>query len=267
MFHSVFNSYNLSFAAAAFGMILAMIIFQFGKKHLVEAQAMTGTIPINGSENCNNNSGHETRQRIFTLITLFAIAVFFWIAFYQNGFALTLFAERSTVISNVLKPETYQFFGPFFILIFTPLLVMTFGLMRNAGKEPSSASKIFTGMFISAFSMLVMVIASLAGGNLDQNIMSPLWLISSYLIVTISEILVSPMGLSFVSKVSPKKMRGLMMGCWFGATAIGSYGSGVLGKFYSKVPHHLFFLLIAMLLFCSSILVLVSLKRLNRFSG
>ncbi len=96
--------------------------------------------------------------------------------------------------------------------------------------------------------------------------MSPWWLISSYFVVTISEILVSPMGLSFVSKVSPQRMRGLMMGCWFGSTAIGSYGSGLLGKYYSQFPHHTFFLIIAAMPFCSALLVLPFLKRLNRFS-
>jgi len=111
------------------------------------------------------------------------------------------------------------------------------------------------------------VFASLAGGNRDQNIMSPLWLVSSYLVVTVAEILVSPMGLSFVSKVAPRRMRGLMMGIWFSATAAGSYGSGLLGKYYSTIVHHNYFLIIAALLFFSSMLVLLFLKKLNRFSG
>ncbi len=265
-FHLVFKSYNISFAAAAVGMVLSMLIFHFGRKHLVPVHpAQKPDVPKPAGQR-SAFLGHEDRQRILTLITLFVIVIFFWIAFYQNGFALTLFAQRSTVIYRYLQPETYQFFGPLFILLLTPILLTIFGKMRANGKEPTSAAKIFSGMLISGFSLLIMAAASIAGGDSDQNIMSPAWLISSYLVVTVAEILVSPMGLSFVSKVAPWKIRGLMMGCWFGATAIGSYSSGLLGRFYSSFSHHNYFLIIASLLFFSSVLVLLFLKRLNRFS-
>jgi POT family proton-dependent oligopeptide transporter len=121
-------------------------------------------------------------------------------------------------------------------------------------------------MSISGFSMLVMVAAGLAGGDADANTMSPLWLVSAYLVVTVAEILVSPMGQSYVTKVAPPRMRGLMIGFWFSATAVGSYGSGLLGRFYGIFPHHQYYLLIAGLLFLSAVLILFSLKRLNRFA-
>jgi POT family proton-dependent oligopeptide transporter len=265
-FHNRFHSYNLSFGAAAFGMIGSIVIFQAGKKHLVPVSGGAPGVAMQSANERPPASPTEDRQRIRTLILLFCIVIFFWIAFYQNGFALTLFAQRSTAVYTYLQPETYQFFAPFFVLVLTPLLVVGFGKMRAAGKEPSSAMKILMGMFIAGLSMLIMVVASLAGGNRDLNIMSPLWLIFSYLVVTAAEILVSPMGLSFVSKVAPQRMRGLMMGFWFSATAAGSYGSGLLGKYYSTIAHHNFFLIIAALLFFSSLLVLLFLKRLNRFS-
>jgi proton-dependent oligopeptide transporter, POT family len=267
LFHNIFDSYNISFAAAAVGMVFSMVIFQVGTKHLIPAPIRPPIAPPLALKNNPAGSSSEDRQRIATLVTLFSIVIFFWLAFYQNGFALTLFAQRSTRLYDVLKPETYQFFGPFFILALTPLLVAAFGRMRERGKEPSSASKIFAGMFIAGLSLLIMVFAALTGGDLDHNIMSPLWLISSYFVVTVAEILVSPMGLSFVSKVAPRRISGLMMGCWFGATAVGSYGSGLLGRFYSTFSHHNYFLIIAALLFLSSFLVLMSLNRLNRFSG
>jgi POT family proton-dependent oligopeptide transporter len=121
-------------------------------------------------------------------------------------------------------------------------------------------------MIAMSLSVLIMVIASSAGGDRDQRIMSPAWLISSYFVVTVSEILVSPMGLSFVSKVAPQRMRGLMMGCWFGATAIGGYGSGQLGRYYGHFSHHSFFLILAALPFLAALLALPFLTRLNRFS-
>ncbi len=261
-----YQSYNLSFAAAAVGMVFSLAVFQVGRKHLLPAHAGNPKLAPAGEATVAVSSRDEDRQRIASLFTLFIIAIFFWVAFYQNGSSLTLFAERSTKVYDWLKPETYQVFNPLFILLLTPLLVAAFGRMREKGLEPSSASKIFAGMAVMGLSVLIMVFASRAGGDLDQNLMSPMWLISSYFMVTVSEVLVSPMGLSFVSKVAPARMRGLMMGCWFGSTAIGSYGSGLLGKYYSQFPHHSFFLIITVLPLCSAVLVLPFLKRLNRFA-
>jgi POT family proton-dependent oligopeptide transporter len=261
-----YGSYNLSFAAAAVGMALSLIVFQMGKRHLLPAHTGNPKTVPSGEDSLAVSSRAEDGQRITALFTLFIIAIFFWVAFYQNGSSLTLFAERSTVRLSWLKPETYQVFNPLFILLLTPVIVAVFGRMRKKGMEPSSASKIFAGMVVMGFSVLIMVFAARAGGNLDQNLMSPWWLISSYFAVTVSELLVSPMGLSYVSKVAPARMRGLMMGCWFGSTAIGSYGSGWLGRYYSQFQHHNFFLIIAVLPFFSALLVLPFLKRLNRFA-
>ena len=247
-------------------MVISLVVFQVGTRHLVPARAGGSSMASSGVEQVTAASRAEDWQRITALFTLFIIAIFFWVAFYQNGSSLTLFAERSTLKLDWLKPETYQFFNPFFILVLTPMLVTAFGRLREKGLEPSSASKIFAGMAIMGFSVLIMVFASHAGGDRDENLASPMWLISSYFAVTVSEILVSPMGLSYVSKVAPARMRGLMMGCWFGSTAVGSYGSGLLGKYYGQLQHHDFFLLIAALPFVSALLVLPFLKRLNRFS-
>jgi len=114
--------------------------------------------------------------------------------------------------------------------------------------------------------MAIMIPASLMGGNEDAHNMSPMWLISTYFVVTIAEIMISPMGQSFVSKVAPPKIQGLMMGGWFAATAAGSYGSGFMGKFYSDFLHHEYFIVLAALLVFSAVLVLISMKTLRRFS-
>jgi POT family proton-dependent oligopeptide transporter len=261
------GNYNLSFAAAAVGMVVSMAIFQLGSRYLMpRSYGLAAGRPANVQPEASNSPPGEDRQRIVSLIILFAIVIFFWIAFYQNASSMTLFAERSTVTSRILKAETYQFFNPFFIVVLTPLLLAGFARLRDRGREPSSASKICMGLFILGLSVLVMAFASLAGGNRDENIMSPLWLIGSYFLVTVAEINVSPMGLSFVSKVAPQRIRGLMMGCWFGATATGSLISGLLAGYYSEFAHHQFFLMIAVLPFLASLLVLPFLKRLNRFS-
>ena len=203
------------------------------------------------------------KARIGALLTIFAIVIFFWMSFHQNGFALTLFAQRSTILLDWLKPETYQIFNPLFILMVTPLIVIFWNWLGKQGKEPSTPAKIGLGMFISGLSMLVMVVASLMGGNADANNMGPGWLISTYFVVTFGELCLSPMGLSFVSKVAPARLRGTMMGGWFGATAVGNYLSGFFGGFYNTLPHHLFYGFLAVLLFLSALVLRVFLKRLK----
>jgi POT family proton-dependent oligopeptide transporter len=273
---AVFHSYNLSFWVAAVGMVFALIIFGAGQPHIRIADVKkrttaseAGPATISGAEAAALPvmDKKEQSQRIATLVIMFLIVIFFWVAFYQNSFGLTLFAERSTIVLNWLRPETYQFFEPFFILALTPLLLSLFARLSRRGREPSTPNKILLGMLIMGVAMVVMVCASLAGGNRDLNIMSPAWLIGTYFIVTMAEILISPMGQSFVSKVAPPKIQGLMMGGWFAATAAGSYGSGLLGKSYSRFAHHQFFLILTGLLGVAAVLVLVSLKKLKRFSS
>ena len=163
----------------------------------------------------------------------------------------------------ILKPETYATFNPLFILLLTPLVVSVFNWLRKRGKEPSSPGKIGIGMFISGLSLIIMIVASAMGGNADANNLSPNWLISSYFVITIGELFLSPMGLSFVSKVSPARMRGLMMGGWFGATAIGNYLSGLIGGFYDTLTHVQFFVILVALLFFSALMVRLVLKKLK----
>ena len=297
---AVFHSYHLSFWVAAGGLIVALIIFQAGKSLLAPVDdsnlRLAGKFEAEkGQQNYKETAARDNAQekessvrdshpqqqdyssvlsegrepdfsdRILTLCLLFTIVILFWVAFYQNGFALTLFAARSTVIKSWLRPETYQFFEPFFILALTPLLLSIFSKLSQQGREPSTPKKIFYGMNFMILAMLIMVLACLQGGNKDLNIMSPLWLISTYFVVTIAEILISPMGQSYVSKVAPEKIRGLMMGGWFVATALGSYGSGLLGKLYSRFPHHQYFLLLAVLLAAAAVLALLSMKKLEKY--
>ena len=272
----VFHSYNLSFWVAAAGMVFALIIWRAGEPHLRPMDGKLGTgggaapKPAAGTEGPASFlpavDRREERQRIATLVILFLIVIFFWVAFYQNFFGLTLFAERSTVVLKWLRPETYQFFEPFYILALTPVLLALFSRLNRAGREPSTPVKILLGMLIMSLAMIVMVFASIAGGNRDQNIMSPAWLIGTYFIITLAEILISPMGQSFVSKVAPPRIAGLMMGGWFAATAAGSYGSGLLGKSYGALAHHQFFLLLTGLMLLAAVLVAVFLKKLRRFA-
>lgn len=256
------GGYRLSFWMAAVGMVIAQFVFVRGSRQLPDggpADEASGGAPAMDRA--------ETRQRVLALGCLFLVAFFFWTAFYQNGFAMTLFAARSTRSHALLRPETYQFFQPAFILVFTPAALALFAAQRKLGREPSTPGKIFAGMVIMAASMLVMALACQRGGNLDLPIMGPGWLVGTYAIITVSEILISPMGQSYVAKVAPPRCRGLMMGGWFAATAAGACASGLLGAGYGRFPHSLYYLLLAGLLGFAALLTLALFRRLKQFAS
>ncbi len=262
-----FNNYNIAFLAAAIGMGLAIIAMEAGKKYLRQADSNSATVKAQIRQNNKDIDQKEFWQRILVLIVLFVIASLFWMPFYQNGMALTLFADRSTVAYKFLRPETYVMFNAIFILLLTPPLLAVFARMRVKSREPSTPVKIFFGMIIMAVAMGIMVWASLSGGDADKPMMSPAWLITTYLFITLAEILISPMGQSYVSKVAPQRIQGLMMGAWFGSTALGAFSSGIFGRFYSSISHHEYFLLLMGLSLFAGVLVLLFMKPLKRFAG
>ncbi|NOZ01292.1 MAG: peptide MFS transporter [Deltaproteobacteria bacterium] len=265
--HAHFGSYNAAFGAAAVGMLLSLLVFEVFKRNYMHGDnGQAAGESAHDKPDEERASPEKERGQIMALGIIFLIVIFFWMSFHQNGFALTLFAKRSVVVHDLLRPETYQTFNPLFILFLTPLVVMFFNWLRARGKEPSSPAKIGIGMFISALAMVIMIVASFMGGDADANNMSPMWLVSTYFVITIGELFLSPMGLSFVSKVAPARMRGLMMGGWFGATAVGNYLSGFIGKFYSQLPHHVFFGILTVLLIASALMVRLMLDRLKRAS-
>lgn len=262
-------SFQTAFAAAAVGMVFSLIIFQIGKRSYMSADNLSSSKDKNKGrmKDVEDIPESESQERIIALAILLAIAFFFWMAFYQNASAMTLFAKRSVKHYQLLTPEVFQSFNPLFILLLTPAIVGLFNHLRKKGKEPSTPAKICIGMFVAALAMIVMFLASTLGGNKDMNILSPSWLIITYFIMTISELLISPMGLSYTSKVAPPKLQGSMMGFWFGATGLGATAAGIFAGFYSSMPHHLFFIIIAVCLSFAGLMVLAVMNKLKRFGN
>jgi POT family proton-dependent oligopeptide transporter len=164
----------------------------------------------------------------------------------------------------LVNTEIFQSINPFFVVAFTPLIIAFFAFMRKRKKEPTTATKIAYGLLISALSTLVMVMAVYFTNN-GMHKASAWWLIASYGVITIGELLLSPMGLSMVSKLAPVRLTALMMGGWQLATSIGNKLSGVLAKNWDKFDNkaNYFWLNFALLMFAFIIMMLL-LKRLNR---
>lgn len=147
-------------------------------------------------------------------------------------------------------PQLFQQFNPFFVVALTPVSMAVFSALaakktekHPKGLEPSAPKKIGIGMFVAALGYLIMIFASLGqaspaelGGTVSPDPVIPQYLMATYLVLTFAELLLSPMGISFVSKVAPPKYKGLMMGLWFAATAVGNYLSSIPGLLWDKVP-------------------------------
>lgn len=145
------------------------------------------------------------------------------------GAVLAYLLHGSYAEQNLIEPEIFQQFNPYFVVFLTPVVVAFFAWLRARNLEPSTPRKIGIGMVLAAVAFLVMVASSISllspaelGGAVSPDRVSPYWLISTYLILTVAELFLSPMGISFVSKVAPPRFQGLMQGGWLGATALGN---------------------------------------------
>jgi proton-dependent oligopeptide transporter, POT family len=148
--------------------------------------------------------------------------------------------------------------------LFTPLVIGFFGFLRRRGKEPSTADKIAWGLVITALSVLVMIGAVYASENGAVK-SDPYWLISSYAVITIGELFLSPMGLSLVSKLSPPRLTALMMGGWFLSTSLGNKLSGILATMWDKYDNKTsYFWLNFLLLAIAAIIIFGMIKWLRR---
>ena len=303
------DAYHFSFAVACASLILSIAIYYLfrstfrhtegGKKKDVKA---TDAAPV------EELSKEETKQRIVALCLVFAVVIFFWMAFHQNGLSLTYFADEFTAQSaeglqamcfnvwnlvavifivyalfSLFQSKTakgkaisavviglaitflclsydadgsitvsapiFQQFNPFYVVALTPVSMAIFGSLAAKGKEPSAPRKIAYGMIVAAIAYALMAFGSFglpmpqtemgADGNpvaVHVADVTPNLLIMVYLVLTFGELLLSPMGISFVSKVAPPKYKGMMMGGWFVATAIGNQLVVVGGLLWGAVP-------------------------------
>ncbi|MDE7427514.1 MAG: MFS transporter [Muribaculaceae bacterium] len=292
---------NWAFGLACASLILSFLIYFLGRStyaHIIKGKktAADTTKTAKAEEKVPELTPEQTRQRVVALLLVFAVVIFFWMVFHQNGQTLTEFAKSCTAsessswtrigfniwalaaiaagvyalfgvfqsstakgktISGVIlaacagivawlycdtpdtvkniDPAVYQQFNPFYVVALTPFSMALFGWLARKDKEPSAPRKIGYGMVMAgaAYAVMVMASLSLVGTNGD---VSTNWLISTYLLLTFAELLLSPMGISFVSKVAPPKLKGSMMGGWFAATAIGNYLVSIPMLLWGKIP-------------------------------
>ena len=303
------DAYHFSFAVACASLILSIAIYYMFRSTFRHTEGGTKKNAVKTDASTEPElSKEETKQRIVALCLVFAVVIFFWMAFHQNGLSLTYFADEFTAQSaeglqamcfdvwnlvavifivyalfSLFQSKTgkgkaisaviicmalaflclqydadgnvtvsapiFQQFNPFYVVALTPVSMAIFGSLSAKGKEPTAPRKIAYGMIVAAIAYALMAFSSFglpmpqtemgADGNpvaVHVADVTPNLLITVYLILTFGELLLSPMGISFVSKVAPSKYKGMMMGGWFVATAIGNQLVVVGGLLWGAVP-------------------------------
>ncbi|MDD3875656.1 MAG: peptide MFS transporter [Bacteroidales bacterium] len=247
--HSYLNAFNTgfhyAFLTAVGAMLISLLIFLFTKKILPNPQGKSKSANVVSKEEIKQDA-KEIKQRILALFAVFGVVIFFWFSFHQNGLTLTMFAKDYTLLGGLFPSvEIFQSINPFLVVFLTPIIILIFNALSKRGKEPSTPKKIAIGMGIAALAFIVMAIGSLGlpllkdvtaqGALPDELRITPWLLFSVYFILTVAELFISPLGLSFVSKVAPVHLQGLMQGGWLAATAIGNFSLFLGAMMYENI--------------------------------
>ena len=237
--------WHYGFTAAGVGMTIALAIYLYAMPTLPPDElhkAMAAGIehkPLDRNE----------RRGILALIALFVPTTLFWATYEQQGNTIVLWADDYTdrTINLILWhgeiPITwFQAFNPFLIFVFTPFIIALWAWQARRGREPSTVTKMSIGCFGVTLANLIMVAAAWQAAG-DEA--SWLWLLAYFVVITLGELYLSPIGLSLVSKVAPARMVSMLMGLWLATSFTGNFIAGWLGSFWSGMDKATFFMMIA----------------------
>ena len=267
------TGFHYAFGIAIIAMLISLIIYIANKRNFPDPSKKAKA----ESAQITEMSVQEVRQRILALFAVFGVVIFFWFSFHQNGLTLTFFAKEYTDLNMFGMPitaEIFQSMNPFFVVALTPVIMAIFAWQRRRNAEPSTPKKIAIGMGIAALGFVVMAVGSYFShlplhSEIVEAGTSPIkvtpWLLAvTYFILTVAELYISPLGISFVSKVAPPKYQGIMQGGWLGATAIGNQLLFIGAVLYEAIPIWLTWSIFVVACSISMITMLVMLKWLER---
>ena len=231
----IFNEgIHYSFIASVAAMLISLVIFIASQKMFPTPAKKEAVKSIEYTPEEKAAAAKEIKQRLYALFAVLGVVIFFWFSFHQNGMSLSFFA-RDFVDSSAVAPEVWQAINPFFVIVLTPIIMAIFGALARRGKEISTPRKIAIGMFIAGLSFLFLAIYSAVVGypsgdefaamseSTKEGLKAGVWVMFVlYFFLTVAELFISPLGLSFVSKVAPKHLLGLCQGLWLTATALGN---------------------------------------------
>ena len=256
--------FEYGFAAAGVGMLAGLILYKFNETKLL---GETGLSPVKEDKTISVNDSKMDSSETNRLVSLIALMLFtipFWICYEQAGSSLTLFAQYATnrsVFGFEIPTGYFQSLNPMFIIALAPITSSVWETMRRNKKEPTSVEKFAIALFLIAIAYLLLTFA----GYLSlKSLVSPLWLVAGYFIMTVAELCLSPIGLSLVSKLAPSKFLSLMMGTWFLTSFFGNMSAGVWGGKYETYNPVVLFGVLAILALFTCIMLTVFIRRLNK---
>ncbi len=274
--------FHVAFAVAAGGMAISVFVLWYWKKHIESAErpsskgpktvanvaAVTVDAPPAGVSNQRAIEAIPDWKRVSALLVIFLIVIVFWMVFHQNGTTITYWGNDNTdwkvtgIISNAINPG--------WVIILTFPLITLWRWLDKKGLEPATPTKMVFGMVLTALAFVVFFVAAKIGeasvplgGDPYAYKMSPLWLLGAYGVLTAGELMLSPMGLSLVSKVAPVRMRGIMMGGWFVATGFGNKLTQI-GQLWDDWLHSTFWLFCSACALIMAFVLLILLKPLKK---
>ena len=226
------SGWHWGFGAAGVGMILGLIVFLFNSRRLAHVggrkKKRTTEQRISGDANLALTRGDW--KRVAAIFIFFVFTILFWAAYEQKGASLNLFAARlvRTEVFGMGFPSSYlQSLTPLFVILLAPLFSILW--VRLKDRQPSSPVKFTLGLLFIGVAYLLLIPASMLTA---YGKVSPLWLVGLYFLEVCGEMCLSPVGLSTVTKLSPAKLVGIMMGVWFLAASLGSKLAGYLSGFF-----------------------------------
>ena len=323
--YSKADSYHFAFAVACASVILSILIYFLGKPAFRQVLNVTKKKAGEAAAIVEEDA-KEVKERIVCLCLVFAVVIFFWMAFHQNGLTLTWFADEFTATSSTgiesmmfdvrnllacifivyglfgifqqkglcrnlaiamivlgvaflammipgegevtsISAPIFQQFNACFVVMLTPVSIALFSSLAKKGKEPKAPFKIGLGMLVAAAAYLMMTLCSIGLPATDHPNhvadVSPNLLVNTYLVLTFAELLLSPIGISFVSKVAPAKYKGMMMGGWFVATALGNKLVAIPGHMWD-MPLPIVWGTLMLICLVAAAFIFSILKKLNK---
>jgi POT family proton-dependent oligopeptide transporter len=264
-------NWHVGFAAAGIGMSLGLVQYIIGRKPLKEAEARIKAVKVDTVDQGSSGTGLQFSpaewRRIGAIFVLFAFASVFWGAYEQGGSTLTLFADRFTQLTvfGISFPASwFQSVPAILVFILAPIFAWLW--LSLGPRNPSSPAKFAFGLLFVGLAFVLMVPAGTIAQTQGIRV-SAWWLATSYFLQVVGEMCLSPVGLSVVTKLSPIRIVGLMMGVWFLATAVGNKLAGFAAGFFSSMPLPTLFGWVAVIALVAAVLMFLLVKPVRKLMG
>lgn len=260
--------FQYGFASAGIGMLIGLFTYKlFENKYLGKCGLSPIKKEIIKDTSEKKKISKREREKLYALLILMGFTIVFWTCYEQAGCSLTMFAEFSTnrwFFGHTIPTGYFQALNPLFIIMLAPLASILWNKLGEKKLEPTSVEKFTMALGLMSVAYLVM---AFAGDLATHNWVSPMWLVTTYFIMTIAELCISPIGLSLVSKLAPRQFLSVLMGLWFLSSFFGNIFAGFWGGKYGSISSEVLFLTLALISLISSACLALLIPKFKKILG